>query len=113
MKGLPMKKFSIIMPTLNSEKTIEHALKSIREQEYDQELIEILVVDGGSSDCTLSIAQKYNAKILHNKKKLPEIAKEIGFRLKKAGADEKVAWGELAETSGVSSRYIRDIENQG
>lgn len=79
MKGLPMKKFSIIMPTLNSEKTIEHALKSIREQEYDQELIEILVVDGGSSDCTLSIAQKYNAKILHNKKKLPEIAKEIGF----------------------------------
>ena len=33
---------SIIMPTFNSEKTLELSLKSIREQEIDQKQIEIL-----------------------------------------------------------------------
>lgn len=74
-----MEKISIIMPTYNAEKTIEESLKSIREQNYDQSLIEILVIDGGSIDRTREIAQKYGATILENKKKLPEPAKEIGL----------------------------------
>ena len=40
--------FSIIMPTYNSELTIEMALKSIRMQDLPEEQIEILVIDGGS-----------------------------------------------------------------
>lgn len=74
-----MGKISIIMPTYNAEKTIEESLKSIREQNYDQALIEILVIDGGSTDRTREIAQKYGATILENEKKLPEPAKEIGL----------------------------------
>lgn len=70
--------FSIIIATYNSEKTLEYSLKSIREQNFNQDDIEILVVDGGSSDTTLSIAQKYGAKIFHNQKRLPEYAKLIG-----------------------------------
>lgn len=67
------------MPTYNAERTIEKALVSIREQQYPQEQIEILVVDGGSSDKTVEIAKKYEAIVLNNPKKLPETAKEIGF----------------------------------
>lgn len=39
--------------------------------------------------------------------------KEMGFRLKKARTDQKLTYEELAEKSGVSSRYIKEIENHG
>jgi len=59
-KHLPL--VSFIIPTLNSEKTLERCLRSIAEQDYPS--IEIIIVDGGSVDNTLNIAIKYNAKIL-------------------------------------------------
>lgn len=42
-----------------------------------------------------------------------KIDKEMGFRLKKARTDQKLTYEELAEKSGVSSRYIKEIENHG
>lgn len=72
--------FSIIMPTYNSEKTLETALKSISMQTLYPDDIEIFVIDGGSTDKTVEIASKYNANILHNEKRLPEYAKMIGLR---------------------------------
>lgn len=70
--------FSIVMPTLNSSRTIRRALESIRSQEFDQSRVEILVVDGGSKDDTLKIAQEYGAIIVANVRKLPEFAKLVG-----------------------------------
>jgi glycosyltransferase involved in cell wall biosynthesis len=52
---------SIIVPTLNSSKTLAMCLQSIRQQTYKQ--IEVLIVDGGSSDNTIEIAKKYEAKV--------------------------------------------------
>jgi glycosyltransferase involved in cell wall biosynthesis len=75
--------FSVIMPTFNSDKTIEKALMSIRNQDYDQSKIEILVIDGGSTDNTIKIAKQYNSEIIINPKRLPEIAKEIGIKIAK------------------------------
>lgn len=42
-----------------------------------------------------------------------KIDKEMGFRLKQARTEQKLAYEELAEKSGVSSRYIKEIENHG
>lgn len=70
---------SIIMPTYNSERTLEASLKSIREQSIESEKVEILIVDGGSTDKTCEIAQKYGATILNNPQRLPEYAKQIGL----------------------------------
>ena len=71
--------FSVIMPTYNSEKTIGRALRSIRMQDLPQNEIEILVIDGGSTDRTIEIANKYNALIFYNPNRMPEYAKRIGF----------------------------------
>lgn len=83
MKGQGMAEsgyiISIIMPTYNSEKTLEDSLRSIRQQEIDQTQIEILLVDGGSTDRTAEIARKYRANIIHNARKLPEFAKQQGL----------------------------------
>ena len=50
-------KISIITVCLNSDETIEDAIKSILAQSYDD--IEYIIVDGGSTDETLSIIKKY------------------------------------------------------
>lgn len=73
--------FSIIIPTYNSEKTLRFTLESIRNQVFDQEQLEILVIDGGSKDDTLRIAKEYNAKIISNPYRLPEYAKAIGNKM--------------------------------
>lgn len=52
-----MKKISIIMPLYNAEKYLEETLKSVEKQIfYDYELI---CVDDGSNDSTVSILKKY------------------------------------------------------
>jgi glycosyltransferase involved in cell wall biosynthesis len=54
---------SIIIPTLNSEKTLEPCLESIANQSYHN--YEIIIVDGGSEDKTLEIAEKFKANVIN------------------------------------------------
>lgn len=71
---------SIIMVAYNSERTIEQALSSIRNQDFDQEQIEILLIDGGSTDNTVKIGEKYGARIIFNEDRLPEPGKIKGMQ---------------------------------
>ena len=48
---------SVTIATYNAEKWIEHCLSSVFVQTYPQELMEIVVVDDGSTDNTLRILQ--------------------------------------------------------
>lgn len=48
---------SFCIPTLNNEKTIENCINSIVNQNYPD--IEIIIVDGYSTDKTVNIAKKY------------------------------------------------------
>lgn len=64
MKTNKLPKISVVIATYNSEKTIDKCLRSIRNQDYPQEKVEIILTDGGSMDKTLSIAKKYNVKII-------------------------------------------------
>jgi len=52
---------SFCVPTLNNEKTIDACLKSIVSQDYPT--IEIVIVDGGSSDDTIKISRAYTDNI--------------------------------------------------
>lgn len=67
---LPKITFSIV--TLNEENRIKACLEAIIAQDYPKEKIEIIVMDGGSTDRTVEISKKYQAKIYFNEKKLPE-----------------------------------------
>ena len=53
---------SMNVPTLNSERTIERCLKSVREQTYPN--IEIIIVDNYSKDKTKEIAKRYKTTFL-------------------------------------------------
>jgi len=53
---------SIIIPTYNSEKTIEKCLQSVKNQSYKE--IETIVVDRHSNDKTIRIAEHFQARLL-------------------------------------------------
>jgi cellulose synthase/poly-beta-1,6-N-acetylglucosamine synthase-like glycosyltransferase len=57
-------KISIIVATLNNERTIDECLKAIFELDYPKDFLEVIVVDGCSKDATVKIAQKYPVKIV-------------------------------------------------
>lgn len=50
-------KFSIIIPFLNSEKTLHKCLQSIVEQDYNN--IEVILIDNGSTDNSLHIIREF------------------------------------------------------
>jgi glycosyltransferase involved in cell wall biosynthesis len=52
---------SIIVPTYNSQNTLEKCLTSIRNQTYKN--IQTIVVDNGSTDRTVEIARQYGAEV--------------------------------------------------
>ncbi|MBI5183741.1 MAG: glycosyltransferase, partial [Nitrospinae bacterium] len=51
---------SIIIPTLNSARTLKDCLYSITIQDYPKDKIEIIIADGGSTDDTMAIINSFN-----------------------------------------------------
>lgn len=74
-----LSKISIVIATYNSQLTLEGTLRSIAQQTISQDQIEVLIIDGGSCDETLNIAQKFQTKVIANPKVEPGFAKYIGL----------------------------------
>jgi cellulose synthase/poly-beta-1,6-N-acetylglucosamine synthase-like glycosyltransferase len=54
---------SIVIPVRNGEATIRALLESLQKVDYDQNKVELVVVDGNSTDKTREIAAKYPVKL--------------------------------------------------
>lgn len=58
---------TIVMISYNDELIIRDCLESIRKQNYPSDKVEILLVDGGSTDETIEIAKKFGANVIIRK----------------------------------------------
>jgi len=54
--------FSIVIPTYNEQENISNCIDSILKQNYDLNLIDIVIVDGHSSDNTITKIKEYQKK---------------------------------------------------
>ena len=59
---------SVVIRTLNEARYLDELLKGIREQLTDNLGTEVVLVDSGSTDGTLAIAEKHGCKIVHIKR---------------------------------------------
>ena len=70
---------SVVIATYNSSQILPKALDALTNQNYPSNKLEIIAVDGGSTDDTRKIAQNYGCIVLDNPKKDPVSAKLIGM----------------------------------
>ena len=76
---------AFVVATLNEERAIEACLRSLLDQHYPADLIEVAVVDGGSTDRTREIMSAIAAadprvRLLHNPGRIAACAFNIGVR---------------------------------
>lgn len=74
---------AIIIPTLNEELFIEKCLTSVLSQTFDSRQMDIMVIDGGSSDRTVEIVNTMsrehpNIRVVVNPKRIQSAAFNIG-----------------------------------
>lgn len=71
---------SAVVPTLNAERHLAACLGSLRAQDYAGQ-VELVVVDGGSTDATVAIAARFGAdRVLPNPLRSGEAGKAVGVK---------------------------------
>lgn len=78
---------TVIIATYNSENTIERCLASIRNQEYPQDKMRILIADGGSTDTTLQLVKKYDVAVINVPKDKQNAEYNKGVAVRRATGD--------------------------
>lgn len=73
------KTISIAIATFNSEKTLKMVLTAIKNQSYPSKLINVFLIDGGSTDSTKEIGKEFGCKILKNIHTEPVSAKFLAY----------------------------------
>ena len=77
---------SIIIPVYNINKRLNYCLESLRLQSYPFKLLEIILVDDGSTDGSSTLCDEYatimpNVKVIHQSNKGPGITRNAGLEV--------------------------------
>ena len=105
-------KVSVIVPTYNSEKTLERCLNSLIKQTLED--IEIIVINDGSTDGTKEILKKYsqkeNIRVFNTQNKGQSAARNLG--LDEASGDYIcfLDADDYAESDGLEKLYNKAIQ---
>lgn len=101
-----MKQITIIIPAYNEEKYIANCLQSVYNQDYPKDKMEVIVVDGNSTDKTAEIVRRKFSEVilLENPDKIVPISMNMG--IKKAKGDYIVRLDAHAE---YPTNYISDL----
>lgn len=107
-----MVKISIIIPSFNQGEFIEDTIVSIINQNYDN--LEILVMDGGSTDNTVDVLKKYDHVITYWESKTDRGQSDAINQGARLATGEIISWlnsddvllpGVLEEVNRISSSY--------
>ena len=130
MESLP--RISIIVPIFNEEKYIAKCLESIVQSDYDKKRMEVLLVDGGSTDKTVEIIKEYQKgypffRLFENPEKIVPVAMNLGIenakgdfviRLDAHASYPKdyflklVSWSEKLDADNVGGIVVTKVKNK-
>ncbi len=72
-------RLTIVIATFQSGKILPKVLESVRKQTLPADQLEVLIVDGGSTDNTRELAKKYHCRWIDNPRTEPVYAKFLGY----------------------------------
>ena len=75
-----LRRVSVIVPARNEARHIGACLESLRHESYPQQLVEIVVVDNGSTDNTVAIATAANVRVIEQRSGLVGAVRNAGAR---------------------------------
>ncbi len=105
------KTISVIVPAYNIEGLLEKCINSLADQDYPKELLQIIIVDDGSTDNTGRIADELSAKYSN----VTAIHKENGGSSSARNAGLDIATGEYVgfvdSDDFVSPQMYRELAN--
>ncbi len=78
MSQAPLPSVTAVVPTFNNAATLEAALSTLATQNY-LGAVDVLCVDGGSSDATRAIAERHGARIVENPQRNEEEGRALGL----------------------------------
>ncbi|WP_165229459.1 glycosyltransferase family 2 protein [Aquisphaera insulae] len=101
---------TVVVPVRNEAPFIARTIQQLAGQDYRTDRFEVLVIDGGSTDATRSIAESLasrhsNLRVLENPRRLSSAARNIGIR--EARGELIVVVDGHCELEG--RRYLRDL----
>jgi len=111
---LAEQKVSIVLPVRNEAKTIQKVLDGLLRQEYED--IEIIVIDGMSTDETRNIVQRYvkcfpeKVKLIENAKVYTPSGLNIGIR-NSSGEYVMIASGHASYSKNYIKECVKAIES--
>ncbi|MCS7138835.1 MAG: glycosyltransferase [Crenarchaeota archaeon] len=73
-------KVSIVIPVKNNAKLLERCLASIRDLDFPKDVLEVVIVDGGSTDGSVEVARRFGCKVVVEDKGLIGYARDIGVK---------------------------------
>ncbi|HYI98807.1 MAG TPA: glycosyltransferase family 2 protein [Thermoleophilaceae bacterium] len=110
---------TIVVPTLNEELHIEQCLRGLLDDPYPRDHLEVLVVDGGSTDATVAIAERFAAelplvRVVHNPGRFQSAAFNLALRV----ADDRATCllrcdAHALYPPGFVSRAVETLERTG
>ncbi len=113
---------SVVCPVYNEEKHIEACIKSVLSQDYPKDDLEVIFVDGRSTDRTREIIDSYSSeygfiRLLDNPKRVAPTALNIGIKEAKGDCilrlDAHAKYPNNYFTVLVSKLHELDAENVG
>ena len=78
VRNIAEKRYSVIVPAYNAEKTLSACLESLGSQSVPQAAYEVIVVDDGSSDLTSNIVKRFKVQYIFQTHKGPAAARNRG-----------------------------------
>lgn len=101
---------SVLIATFNSTKLLPMVMKAIHNQTYPFDKLDVMAVDGGSTDGTLEMAEQLGCRVVKNEYGDPAHAKQVGHTSAKGKYLITIDHDEVLQNPEMIELMVKSLE---